>query len=139
MAFSIFNGFMQGHYLLNYYLYDEQWLTSPQFIIGFTMFCVGMAINIHSDQQLIHLRKPGETGYKMPVGGLFEYVTAPNFFAEIIEWIGFAIASCSPPAAVFAFFSTVFLCYRAWHHHHFYLKKFDNYPRSRKIIIPFVF
>jgi hypothetical protein len=61
---------MQGHYLLNYYLYDEQWLTSPQFIIGiywvtgkleidfmlmcllffsgFTMFCVGMAINIHS-------------------------------------------------------------------------------------------
>lgn len=122
------------------------------------MFCVGMVINIQSgtfikkdnsckhfdnlfltDQQLIHLRKPGETGYKMPVGGLFEYVTAANFFAEIIEWIGFAIASCSPPAAVFAFFSTVFLFYRAWHHHHFYLKKFDDYPTSRKIIIPFVF
>jgi 3-oxo-5-alpha-steroid 4-dehydrogenase 1 len=84
------------------------------------------------------LRQPGETGYKIPVRGLFEYVTGANFFAEIIEWIGFSIASCSPTAAIFTLFSTVFLCFRAWHHHNFYLKKFENYPRSRKIIIPFL-
>jgi 3-oxo-5-alpha-steroid 4-dehydrogenase 1 len=41
------------------------------------------------------LRKPGETGYKIPTGGLFDYITGANFFGEIVEWTGFAIASCS--------------------------------------------
>ncbi|KZS20821.1 Uncharacterized protein APZ42_012479 [Daphnia magna] len=139
MLFSIFNGFMQGHYLLNYYQYDNKWLTSPQFVIGYTMLLVGMAINIYSDQLLIHLRKPGETGYKIPVGGLFNYVTAANFLGEIIEWAGFALASCSAPSAIFALFSAVFLIFRAWHHHKYYLSKFEDYPKTRKIIFPFIF
>ena len=45
-----------------------------------------------SDQLLVNLRKPGETGYKIPVGGLFDYVTGANFFGEIVEWTGFALA-----------------------------------------------
>ena len=90
------------------------------------------------DQILINLRKPGETGYKIPNGGMFNYVTGANFFGEIVEWTGFALASCSSPAAVFAFFSASFLGLRAWHHHKFYLSKFEDYPKSRKIIIPFV-
>ena len=102
------------------------------------MFGVGMFINIQSDQILTHLRKPGETGYKIPTGGLFNYVTGANFFGEILEWTGFALASCSNVAAVFAAFSAVFLSMRAWHHHKYYLKKFENYPKERKIIIPFV-
>ena len=32
------------------------------------MFFVGMAINIHSDHILRNLRRPGESGYKIPKG-----------------------------------------------------------------------
>ncbi|EFX82925.1 hypothetical protein DAPPUDRAFT_315933 [Daphnia pulex] len=139
LSFCLFNGFMQGHYLLNYHQYDDKWTASPQFITGIIIFYTGMAINVQSDQLLIHLRKPGETGYKIPTGGLFDYITGANFFGEIVEWTGFAIASCSPPATIFAFFSAAYLGMRAWHHHNYYLSKFEDYPRTRKIIIPFLF
>ncbi len=94
---------------------------------------------LSTDQLLIHLRKPGETGYKIPTGGMFNYITGANFFGEIVEWTGFAIASCSPPATVFALFSAAYLGMRAWHHHKYYLSKFEDYPRARKIILPFLF
>ena len=32
------------------------------------MFVCGMAINMHSDHVLRNLRKPGDTGYKIPKG-----------------------------------------------------------------------
>ncbi|KAI9556417.1 hypothetical protein GHT06_016205 [Daphnia sinensis] len=139
LSFCLFNGFMQSHYLLNCFQYNENWVTSPQFVTGLIIFCVGLAINVHSDQLLIHLRKPGETGYKIPVGGMFDYVTGGNFFGEIIEWAGFAIASCNSPSAIFALFTACYLGMRAWHHHNYYLAKFEDYPRTRKIIIPFLF
>lgn len=138
LVFCVFNGFMQGHHLLNHRCYDEAWVSSPHFMIGMAMFGLGMFINIQSDQILTHLRKPGETGYKIPTGGLFDYVTGANFFGEIVEWCGFAVASWSAVAAVFALFTTVFLGLRARHHHQYYLAKFDDYPRSRKILVPFL-
>lgn len=36
-------------------------------------------------------------GYKIPYGGMFEYVSCANFFGEIVEWVGFAMASWSLP------------------------------------------
>lgn len=138
VIFCVFNGFMQGHFFLNYNCYEKEWLTYPNFIIGMTLFLVGMLINIHSDQLLIGLRKPGEKGYKIPTGGLFDYVTGANFFGEIVEWFGFALATWSSTTLVFAMFSASFLSLRAWHHHKFYLAKFEDYPRSRKVIIPFI-
>lgn len=38
-------------------------------------------------------------------GGMFEYVSGANFFGEIVEWAGFAIAAWSLPAAAFALFT----------------------------------
>ena len=32
------------------------------------LFVFGMVVNIHSDHILRNLRKPGETGYKIPQG-----------------------------------------------------------------------
>lgn len=40
-------------------------------------------------------------------GGLFEYVSGANYTAEILEWAGFALASWSLPAAVFAAFTAL--------------------------------
>ena len=55
----------------------------------------GMWINIQSDGILRNLRKPGETDYKIPKGGLFRYVSGANFLGEIAEWSGYALAAGS--------------------------------------------
>ena len=52
-------------------------------------------------------------------GGLFEYVSGANFFGEIVEWSGFAIATMSLPALAFAFMTFSSLAPRAFHHHRY--------------------
>ncbi|NWI68368.1 S5A2 dehydrogenase, partial [Todus mexicanus] len=107
--------------------------------LGLLLFLLGMGINIHSDLLLRQLRKPGEVTYKIPQGGLFTYVSGANYFGEIVEWFGFAIATWSLPAFAFAFFTLCCIGPRAYHHHRYYLKTFTDYPKSRKALIPFVF
>uniref|UniRef100_A0A8C1Q737 3-oxo-5-alpha-steroid 4-dehydrogenase C-terminal domain-containing protein n=1 Tax=Cyprinus carpio TaxID=7962 RepID=A0A8C1Q737_CYPCA len=53
------------------------------FLLGSCMWLLGCIINIHSNHILRNLRKPGETDYKIPRGGMFEYVSGANFFGEI--------------------------------------------------------
>ena len=81
------------------------------------MFFLGMAINIHSDHILRNLRKPGEKGYKIPRGGMFDYVSGANFFGEILEWAGFAVATWSVPGLAFSFFTCCNIGPRAYQHH----------------------
>ncbi|KAM5251982.1 3-oxo-5-alpha-steroid 4-dehydrogenase 2 [Hipposideros larvatus] len=138
-VFCMGNGLLQGYYLTYCAEYPAEWYTDIRFSLGIFLFILGMGINIHSDYVLRHLRKPGEITYKIPQGGLFTYVSGANFLGEIIEWIGFALASWSLPALAFAFFSFCFLGLRAFHHHRFYLKIFEDYPKSRKALIPFIF
>jgi 3-oxo-5-alpha-steroid 4-dehydrogenase 1 len=52
-----------------------------------------------------------------PVGGLFEYVSGANFFGEITEWAGFALAAHSVHSASFAIFTLIVLASRAFAHH----------------------
>jgi very-long-chain enoyl-CoA reductase len=41
---------------------------------------------------LANLRKPGEKGYKIPRGFLFEYFTCANYTMEVFGWLLFTIA-----------------------------------------------
>lgn len=100
---------------------------------------VGWLVNVHSDHILRNLRQPEETGYKIPRGGVFEYVSGANFLGEIMEWAGFALAGHSVHSISFSLFTLVVLASRAVTHHRWYLKKFEEYPKSRKALIPFVF
>ena len=68
VAFTSINGYIQTRYLIEYYTYHWSWFYDPRFVVGHLMFLLGMAINIHSDTVLRNLRKPGETGYKIPKG-----------------------------------------------------------------------
>ena len=88
--------------------------------IGLFIFSFGFYVNIDSDRRLRGLRskdrKPGE--YKIPIGGMFEYVSAANYFGEICEWWGFALAAqFNPGSLFFAGFSTIFLGMRGLQHH----------------------
>ncbi|XP_069814250.1 3-oxo-5-alpha-steroid 4-dehydrogenase 1 isoform X3 [Dendropsophus ebraccatus] len=137
--FCCYNGYLQSSYLCQYAQLPDNWIYDPRFIIGIALFIFGMLINIHSDRILRNLRKPGETGYKIPIGGLFEYVSGGNFFGEILEWSGFAIAGWSIPGAAFAIFTLLVLLSRAQQHHQWYIEKFEDYPKARKILVPFIY
>lgn len=90
-----------------------------QLYLGLLLFIGGMSINHHSDNILRNLRKNGDTGYKIPRGGLFEYVSGANFFGEIVEWIGFALIAQTYASFAFAFFTLANIGPRAWHHHRY--------------------
>ncbi|CAK6951751.1 -oxo-5-alpha-steroid 4-dehydrogenase 2b [Scomber scombrus] len=137
--FCSLNGFLQGHYLLHCAQFDDDWSADYRYKTGLVLFYVGMAINIHSDYILRNLRKPGEVIYKIPTGGLFEYVSGANYLGEIVEWFGYAVATWALPTLSFAVFSLCFIGPRAYYHHRFYQENFKDYPKLRKALIPFIF
>jgi 3-oxo-5-alpha-steroid 4-dehydrogenase 1 len=131
------NGVLQTTNLLLVAQYPTSWLSEPRFILGLAIFCLGAYINISSDNYLVKLRQPNK-GYVMPMGGLFEYVSCANYTGEILEWTGYAIASWSLPASAFAVFTFCNIGTRGYTHHQWYKSKFENYPLSRKAVIPFI-
>jgi len=138
-VFCAINGFLQIQTLATVNSYDETWFSDPRFLIGSFLFWSGLLINHHSDHVLRNLRKPGETGYKIPHGGAFEYVSAANYFGEIVEWLGFAIATWSLAGFAFAIFTFSAIGARGYQHHLNYLERFkDKYPKNRKAVIPFI-
>jgi 3-oxo-5-alpha-steroid 4-dehydrogenase 1 len=138
-CFNLVNGFINGYYLGSLSgKYDLDWLLDPRFIGGIFLFIAGLIFNWQSDNILIHLRKPGEIGYVIPKDGLFDYISCPNHFAEIIEWTGFALMTWSLPGFAFAIWTFVNLLPRALHHHRWYKKTFSDYPENRKALLPFI-
>ena len=104
------------------------------------MFRVTAPFGRHtSDKFLINLRKPGETGYKIPRGFLFEYVASPNLFGEIIEWTGFALMAWNLPALSFMVWTGANLIPRARNHYDWYKRTFPDFPKNRKVVIPFIY
>ncbi len=142
IGFNIMNGFLNGFYLghiCDVEKYSTAWLTDIRFEFGLILFLIGMFINIQSDNILLSLRKPGETAYRIPQGGLFQYVSCPNLFGEIIEWTGYALMLWSAPALSFAVWTMANLLPRAISHHHWYLDKFgETYPKKRRAVFPFI-
>jgi len=133
MANGFFNGYWFGELSSGY---DNSWLTDPRFIIGIILFFAGMIINITSDNKLLSLRKGGKKGYFIPQGRLFNYISSPNLFGEIIEWTGWAIMSWCLPSLSFALWTFANLVPRALDHHRWYKRRFENYPKNRKAVFP---
>ena len=109
------------------------------FAVGIGLFAAGFVIHVWADARLRGLRAPGETGYRIPAGGLFELVACPNYFGEILEWCGWALAAWSDAAAAFALFTASNLVPRAVVYRKWYRDRFPEYPAGRKRVIPFVF
>ncbi|MEA3477631.1 MAG: DUF1295 domain-containing protein [Bacteroidota bacterium] len=138
ICFNLVNGFSIGYFLGNFAGdYSLAWLGDWRFILGVILFFMGMYINWKSDNRLIHLRKNSENGYHIPYGGLFKYVSCPNHFGEIIEWIGYAVLTWCLPGLSFAAWTMANLIPRALDHHKWYEGHFEDYPKERKAVIPF--
>ena len=136
--FNIMNGFSIGYYFSHFAFYTNEWVYDPRFIFGFILFFLGLYINWKADNILIHLRKPGETNYKMPNAWLFNKISCANLFGELIEWFGFAILCWNLPALTFFIWAIANLIPRALSHLEWYKAKFIDYPPDRKAIIPFI-
>jgi len=137
--FNLINGFLLGYFFAFFPRYIGSDFFGARFVIGAALFIWGVWINWDYDNRLIHLRKTGETGYRVPQGGLFRYVSCPNLLGEIIEWTGFAIMCWNLAAVSFLVWTIANLVPRALSHHKWYKQHFKDYPTRRKAIIPFVF
>jgi hypothetical protein len=137
ILFNIINSGLNGYFLTIVDPYIHYWNT-PEFYIGGLLFGLGFLLHLRSDRKLIGLRSSKESGYSIPFGGAFKYISCPNHFGEIIQWFGFAIMAWNIAALSFALWTVFNLVPRAIHHHKWYQSNFDNYPKERKAIIPFI-
>jgi 3-oxo-5-alpha-steroid 4-dehydrogenase 1 len=144
VAFNVVNGALVGAELATVahtHFADWRALASPRVLAGLALMFAGAVLNIASDVRLRALRaKPGDRSYHVPRGGFFELVACPHYLGEIAEWSGFAVATGMLSAAVFAFWTAANLAPRALATRNWYRQKFrDEYPASRKALVPFIF
>ena len=136
VIFNIVNGFTNGYYL-GVTKYPAQYYLEYNFIIGLVLVVVGFYINFKADNTLISLKSKNK-GYLIPKGNMYNYISCPNYFGEMIEWLGFSIMTLSFPAFIFFIWTVANLFPRALATHKWYQKEFKEYPKKRKAIIPFI-
>lgn len=137
--FNLVNGYTNGRWLFALGPgYGRGWFGDPRFVAGAALFAAGMAINVWADEVLRGLRGKGEGGYRIPRGGLYRWVSCPNYLGEMIEWAGFALCTWSLPAAAFVAWTVANLFPRAIAHHRWYRERFPEYPGERRAVLPFV-
>jgi protein-S-isoprenylcysteine O-methyltransferase Ste14 len=138
--FNTLNAYINSRQLSQFGNYDLSWLVDPRFALGALTFIFGAIINRRADRTLLQLRDsaaaPGD--YKVPYGGLYRYISCPNYLGEIIQWTGFALLTWSLPAFAFAVYTAANVGPRAMANHAWYHKQFSDYPPERRAIIPFL-
>ncbi|KAH7865386.1 hypothetical protein Vadar_005931 [Vaccinium darrowii] len=138
-AFNLLNSYLQARWVSHYADYESDGWFWWRFAGGLAVFVSGMAANVTSDMVLLRLKSEGG-GYKIPRGGWFEMVSCPNYFGEVVEWLGWALMTWSWAGHGFCLYTCANLVPRARANHKWYLEKFgEDYPKNRKAVIPFVY
>jgi len=135
--FNVINGFLNGYWFVHFATeYKSGVLIDLRLITGIILFLTGSVK--YYDFLLIKLRPISGNGYKIPYGGLFKYVSCPNFLGEIISWTGFALVAFNLAALSFLIWTIVNLTTRALDHHKWYNKEFPEYSKERRALIPYL-
>ncbi|KAH7341254.1 3-oxo-5-alpha-steroid 4-dehydrogenase-domain-containing protein [Rhizoctonia solani] len=97
--------------------------------------------NFHAHLTLRNLRPANNPIARgIPRGYLFEYVSCPNYTFEILAWIAFTLMTKSWASLIFIIAGTTPMIIWAIKKHKAYRREFGSqYPRNRKIIVPFLF
>ncbi|GAA0166383.1 hypothetical protein LIER_21547 [Lithospermum erythrorhizon] len=79
--------------------------------------------------------------YAIPHGDWFKYVSSPHYLAEIVIYLGLLVSSGFSDLTICLLFGFVVtnLVLAAAETQRWYKRKFDNYPRDRFTIFPFVY
>ena len=136
-VFNAANGYLNGRHIFTLSGgYPDDWLSDARFLGGVALFACGYVINRLSDRTLRRLRRPDEDQYHIPYGGMYRWISSPNYFGEIVEWTGWALATWSLPGLAFAVWCVANLVPRARAHHHWYRERFPDYPAERRALVP---
>ncbi len=136
-TFNLLNGYLNGRYLFMLSGgYAVTWLSDPRFLAGLAIFLAGYVINRQADHTLGQLRRRAGTSYAIPQGGLYRWISCPNYFGEIVEWFGWALLTWSLAGLAFAVWTFANLAPRARSHHRWYRERFADYPPQRKALLP---
>ncbi len=85
----------------------------------------------------------GSDVYGLPRGDWFEYVSSPHYLAEILLYAGtlmlFVVESPWTPWWLVVAFTVFTLTLSARQIHVWYKEKFEDYPKSRRVLIPGVY
>jgi steroid 5-alpha reductase family enzyme len=137
LFFNTVNAYLNGRYIFTFSSgYSNSWLLDTRFVVGVLLFVLGFIMNRQADNTLRQLRQPGESGYKIPYGDFYRWISCPNYFGEILIWVGWAVATWSLAGLAFAAWTAANLAPRARSNHAWYRKQFADYPASRKALIP---
>ena len=122
--------------------FGNEWFRDPRFAVGLVIYLCGFVLNVRSDSILRNLRSknpsPDEPRYKIPYGGGFRFVTCPQYLGEITAFVGLAVMTWNLGAVFILALTVANLVPRALYTHKWFHKNFDDYPKDRKAIIPYV-
>jgi 3-oxo-5-alpha-steroid 4-dehydrogenase len=133
------------YYMLSAYVAtaysDPAPLNSPTSIVGVGLFAIGLAGNLYHHILLRNLRSSaGEKKYVVPRGGLFEYVACPHYLFEVVSWLGIGVYGRAVIGYAVAWGFSGYLMGRSISTTAYYLAKLgEEYPKTRKHMIPFIF
>jgi len=167
ILFNLVNGSLMGAYLSSppARTFLAGAFHRPIFWAGLGVATIGLAGNILHDEILLNIRRKANSKgkskasdskkehYGIPQGYLYDYISYPNYFCEWCEWLGFCLAAAPVPTVTsglgtllatasppWLFMSAEIMTMfpRAYRGHKWYHEKFPDYPKERKIVIPFL-
>lgn len=110
---------------------------TPLLALGLLLYLMGEAGNFYHHWLLAQLRQ-NSTGYVIPQGGLFTYVSCPHYLFELIAWLGLVCIAPHPLMFIALITMISYLTGRSLRAQQWYYEKFPNYPPHRKAIFPFL-
>ncbi len=113
--------------------------------LGWVLFVAAELGNARAHVMLRDLRSAEGREKPIPRGFLFERVSCPHYFCEIMAWLGFELVTGTLAGLLFLLVGAAILF--AWAHtrHLAYRREFDGregrelYPPERRAVIPFFF
>jgi len=131
-------------YFMNHPLYTPPTFGTAQVVVGFIGFLVSEIGNYSIHAALRDLRPPGTKERKIPMPNgnpltnMFNLVSCPNYTYEALAWFSFSVMTQSVPALIFTAAGLYQMSVWAIGKHSAYKKEFQNYPKHRRAIVPFV-
>ncbi|XP_074269238.1 uncharacterized protein LOC141592456 [Silene latifolia] len=106
--------------------------------VGVGLFLLGIGGNFYHHYILSTLRKTGEKEYKIPKGGLFDLVICPHYFFEVLGFVGVSCIAQTLYSVCYTTGAALYLIGRSYATRKWYLSKFEDFPKDKKVMIPFI-
>ncbi|KAG4301553.1 hypothetical protein PCK1_002038 [Pneumocystis canis] len=125
-----------------YWIYGPwfSYLYQPQIILVIFIFLWVLSeyANLKTHLILRNLRPPKSRIRRIPEGFGFNLVSCPNYFFEYTSWLIIAIISRSLSSWIFLTVSGIQMWLWAVKKHRRYIREFQNYPKQRKVMFPYI-